>query len=82
MNSAFVGFEGLSKSRRVLSTEAENTLLNLQILLSLIHQLLINQYHRHQYPQALAQEMSEHQAIVIHLKPWTQVLHSGAFSGM
>ena len=29
MNSAFVGFEGLSKSRRVLSTEAENTLLDL-----------------------------------------------------
>ena len=38
MNSAFVGYEGLSRSRRVLSTEADNTLPNLlNILLSLIH---------------------------------------------
>ena len=38
MNSAFVGYEGLSRSRMVLSTEAYNTLLNLlNILLSLIH---------------------------------------------
>ena len=29
MNSAFVGYEGLSRSRRVLSTEAHNTRLDL-----------------------------------------------------
>ena len=29
MNSAFIGYEGLSRSRRVLSTEADNTLLDL-----------------------------------------------------
>ena len=29
MNSAFIGYKGLSRSRRVLSTEAGNTLLNL-----------------------------------------------------
>ena len=29
MNSAFVGYEELSRSRRVLSTSADNTLLNL-----------------------------------------------------
>ena len=29
MNSTFVGYEELSRSRRVLSTEAENTLLDL-----------------------------------------------------
>ena len=45
MNSAFVGYEELSRSRRVLSTSADNTLLNLllilHILLSLIHLRLI-----------------------------------------
>ena len=29
MNSTFVGYEELSRSRRVLSTEAENTLFDL-----------------------------------------------------
>ena len=51
MNSAFVGYEELSRSRRVLSTSADNTLLNLllilHILLSLIHLRLIIHDTRH-----------------------------------
>ena len=40
MNSAFVGYEELSRSRRVLSTSAFSLYNNLlRIILSLIHQL-------------------------------------------
>ena len=44
INSAFVGYEEFCRSRRVLSTEADNTFSicrSLHILLSLIQQLLI-----------------------------------------
>ena len=46
--------------------------------------IVLNQYHRNQYLQALAQEMSVHPAIgihLIHLKLWAQVLHNGTFCG-
>ena len=37
MNSAFVGYEELSRSRRVLSTSPSEICLILHILLNLIH---------------------------------------------
>ena len=43
---------------------------------------VLNQYHRKQYLQAFAQEMSVHPAIAIHQKLWAQVLHIGTFSGI
>lgn len=51
------------------------------LLSSTSEKIVLNQYHRNQYLQALAQEMSRHPAIGIHLKLWAQVLHNGTFSG-
>ena len=51
MNSAFVGYEELSRSRRVLSTSADNTLLDLlnSSYPTQPHSLIANYQYHYQY---------------------------------
>ena len=50
------------------------TILTSLSVITNISKTVLNQYHRHQYLQALAQEMSVHPAIGIHLKLWAEAM--------